>query len=86
MNPSLDEQHHVRLMNAVLERADITTDELWLHYMSIGGAAGDLEISAYLHGLMSLPKFQRDLLEWAAREIIADQIDAPTWQALTAGI
>jgi hypothetical protein len=49
--------HATRLATSstgVLEGADITAEELWLHFVSIGGQAVELEISAYLHGMMSL--------------------------------
>jgi hypothetical protein len=42
----------------------------WLNYFSIGGAVGEYEVEAYLQGLLSLPRLQRDLLAMAANELI----------------
>ncbi|KQR64104.1 hypothetical protein ASF98_11370 [Arthrobacter sp. Leaf337] len=57
-------------LRAALQAVDITVGELWLNYFSIGGAAGEYEVEAYLQGLLSLPRVQRDLLAMAANELI----------------
>ncbi|MGN7251677.1 MULTISPECIES: hypothetical protein [unclassified Arthrobacter] len=49
--------------------ADLEVDELWMHYFSIGGDAGALEIEAYLHGSYMLRPIQRDLLDHAMYEL-----------------
>lgn len=50
-------------------QADLEIDELWMHYFSIGGDAGALEIEAYLHGSYMLRPIQRDLLDHAIYEL-----------------
>jgi hypothetical protein len=37
------------------------------------GSAGEYEVQAYVHGLISLPVIQRDLLALACNEIIAEK-------------
>ena len=50
-------------------QADLDVDELWIHYFSIGGDAGAMEIEAYLHGSYMLRPVQRDLLDHAIHEL-----------------
>ncbi|CAH0290289.1 hypothetical protein SRABI83_04185 [Arthrobacter sp. Bi83] len=50
-------------------QADLDVDELWMHYFSIGGDAGTMEIDAYLHGSYMLRPIQRDLLDHAIYEL-----------------
>jgi hypothetical protein len=50
-------------------QADLDGDELWMHYFSIGGDAGTMEIDAYLHGSYMLRPIQRDLLDHAIYEL-----------------
>ncbi|MDQ0620203.1 hypothetical protein [Arthrobacter globiformis] len=50
-------------------RSDLDVDELWMHYFSIGGDAGAMEIEAYLHGSYMLRPIQRDLLDHAIHEL-----------------
>ena len=50
-------------------QTDLEIDELWMHYFSIGGDAGALEIEAYLHGSYMLRPIQRDLLDHAIYEL-----------------
>lgn len=50
-------------------QADLEVDELWMHYFSIGGDAGAMEIEAYLHGSYMLRPIQRDLLDHAIYEL-----------------
>lgn len=48
---------------------DLQMDQLWMHYFSIGGDAGAMEIEAYLHGSYMLRPIQRDLLDHAIFEL-----------------
>ncbi|MEX5258270.1 hypothetical protein [Kocuria arenosa] len=64
-------REQARLLRQAIRRAGITRDQLWLHYFSMGGEAGETEVDAYLHQSFSLPPFQRDLLAHAANELIA---------------
>ncbi len=66
-----DEPDYVGLANAI-QRAGITLSALWLYYFSLGGAAEELEVDAYLHGLMPLQPVDRDLLALAVNEMYAD--------------
>lgn len=44
--------------------------ELWLHFFRLGEEVGEVEIDAYLHEALALPRFERDLLAHAANELI----------------
>lgn len=55
-------------LRAALERAELTSEELWLRYFAIGGTAGPVELEAYLEGLLALPPLQRDMLAVAVNE------------------
>lgn len=59
-----------RLLHQSLTQADLTAKRLWWHYVSLGGDAGPLEVEAYLHQALDLPRLQRTLLDHAARELI----------------
>ncbi|MFI7581007.1 hypothetical protein [Kocuria kalidii] len=62
-----------RLLHEVVRRAGIEGKELWFHYFTLGGHAGEIEVEAYLHDCLSLPGLQRDLLAHAANELISRQ-------------
>ena len=66
-----DEQR--RSVTALLPRADLTVEQLWLDYFALGGEAGQVEVEAYVAGLMPLPALQRDLLAQAVNERL-DQV------------
>ena len=69
-----DEQR--RLLAVGYQRAELTLEQLWLRYFALGGDAGLLEIEAYVHGLMPLPAFQRDLLAHAINERLDEFVRA----------
>jgi len=50
-------------------QAELDIDKLWMHYFSIGGDAGAMEVEAYLHGSYMLRPIQRDLLDHAIYEL-----------------
>ncbi|MET3175054.1 UNVERIFIED_ORG: hypothetical protein ABIB52_002916 [Arthrobacter sp. UYCu721] len=54
-----------RRLQAALAAARVSTGDLWLYYLGIGGSVGEYEVEAYLQGLLSLPELQRDLLAMA---------------------
>jgi hypothetical protein len=58
------------------EAAELTVDELWLRYFSLGGEAGWFEIDAYLNGAIAMPPMQHDLLAHAINERL-DEIAPP---------
>lgn len=60
-----------RLLQQALTRAGITLEQLWSFYLYLGGTAHRVEIDAYLHNSLKLPRAQRDLLAHAANNLIA---------------
>lgn len=65
--PSL-ERAQLRALQAAVERAGLTPEQLWLRYFALGGEAGPVEIEAYLQELMGLPPLQGDMLAQAVNE------------------
>ncbi|MEX5297744.1 hypothetical protein RCG67_03065 [Kocuria sp. CPCC 205292] len=61
------------LVRQALEATGIDPGRLWVHYFSIGGEAGELEIEAFLHHSLTLPALQRDLLAHAVNELLDDR-------------
>lgn len=74
--PAEFEPRQSGLLRTALSSSDISVSELWLRYFSIGGTAGEYEVEAYVHSLLSLPVIQRDLLAQAANELI-DELPPP---------
>ncbi|WP_329793444.1 PP2C family protein-serine/threonine phosphatase [Lentzea sp. DG1S-22] len=68
-----DEQR--RALALAFGRTGLTLEQLWMRYFALGGAAGLVEVEAYLHGLMPLPALQGDMLAHAINE----HLDEPTW-------
>jgi hypothetical protein len=66
-----DEARRARITD-VMGRGHIKAHQLWLYYFSMGGNVDELEVSAYLHGLMPLPAVDQDLLALAVAEMYAD--------------
>ncbi|SES96786.1 PP2C family protein-serine/threonine phosphatase [Geodermatophilus poikilotrophus] len=64
--PSEEEQR--RALRSALDVADLTLDELWLRYFALGGHADLLEVEGHLHGLMSLPPGEANVLAHALNE------------------
>ncbi|MCS7475910.1 PP2C family protein-serine/threonine phosphatase [Umezawaea endophytica] len=64
-----------RALTASLRRADLTLEQLWIRYFSLGGEVGLTEVEAYLHGMMPLPADQCDVLAHAVNE----RLDELTW-------
>ncbi|WP_146364075.1 hypothetical protein [Arthrobacter yangruifuii] len=62
-----------QLLKKALDDARLSVPEVWMRYFSIGGAAGEYEVDAYINGSLSLPPLQRDILAHAANELI-DQL------------
>ena len=63
-----EESEQRRRFEESLRHTDISIEELWLRYFSLGGQAGQFEVEAYIHGAMALPALQRDLLAHALNE------------------
>lgn len=58
------------VLHHIIARAGISVFQLWWHYFSLGGDAGALEVEAYLHQALHLPRAQRRLLDHAAHELL----------------
>lgn len=63
-----EESEQRRRFAESLRHADVSTEELWLRYFTLGGHAGQFEVAAYIHGAMALPALQRDILAHALNE------------------
>ena len=74
-----------QLLHQVLEEIDVSADQLWRRYVQLGGAVGEAEVTAYVHGCLILPVHQRDLLAAAANTYIDHRFHpcAPTTAELT---
>lgn len=57
-------------------QADLSVQELWLHYISFSGAADLLEVDAYLHGIFTLGSYQEDKLSYAVNDKLAERHEA----------
>lgn len=62
-----------QLVRQAIEAAGIDLGRLWMHYFSIGGEAGEMEVDAFLHHSLTLPVLQRDLLAHATDELLEEQ-------------
>src|SRR5204862_1413319 len=76
MSVATDENEQRKELNVVYRRADLALEQLWVRYFGLGGTAVLVEVEAYLHGLMSLPSLQRDMLAHAVNE----RLDELTWR------
>jgi serine/threonine protein phosphatase PrpC len=76
MTARMDEHEQRRALDIGYRRAELTLEQLWLRYFALGGVAGLVEVEAYLHGVMSLPPLQRDILAHAVNE----RLDELTWR------
>lgn len=70
MDDDVVSTEQARGLHDALGRAEIDLGQLWLYYFGLGGEADELEVDAYLHHSMVLPRLQRDLLAHAANELI----------------
>ena len=55
-----------------LRRSQLSITELWLRYLAIGGSADELELEAYLLGLLRLDTYQHNLIAQALNEFFLD--------------
>ncbi len=76
-----EESEQRRRFAESLRHADVSIEELWLRYFTLGGHAGQFEVEAYIHGAMALPALQRDILAHALNErldeLYSDALRAP---------
>lgn len=55
-----------------LQRSGMTPAELWIKYYAIGGDAAELEVEAYVLGLLSPDDYQHNLIAQALNEYFLD--------------
>nr|WP_245192815.1 PP2C family protein-serine/threonine phosphatase [Amycolatopsis alba] len=65
---SLRAEEQRRIVAACFERAGLTLEQLWLRYFALGGDVSELELEAFLQGLLPLPRIQRDMVAHAINE------------------
>lgn len=53
-------------------RAHWSAEQLWIHYLALGGTVVVFDLEAYLAGLVPLPERQQDVLACALNERLAD--------------
>lgn len=58
--------------HAAMMTSALTVQDIHSHYLNSGGFFDELEIDAYLHGLASLPREERDCVAQAINELIDD--------------
>jgi hypothetical protein len=63
-----DARHQQQAVASVFARAELTVEELWLRYFALGGSLGLFEVEAYLHGVLHLPGFDRDVVAHVVNE------------------
>ena len=69
MNADQDGESQRSRTSRAFQKSQLDVDKLWMHYFSIGGDAGAMEIEAYLNGSYMLRAIQRDLLDHAIYEL-----------------
>jgi hypothetical protein len=77
-----------QLFVAARGSAGWTVEQLWLHYLALGGTLVVFDLEAYLAGLMPMPAPQQDVLACALNERLADLHEptrVPYLTALTNG-
>lgn len=72
----LPEEEQRRLIAACFTRSELTLEELWMRYFALGGSLSLLELDAYLNGLVTLPRVDRDMLAHAVNERL-DEVTGP---------
>ncbi|MBG6225467.1 hypothetical protein IWX63_002039 [Arthrobacter sp. CAN_A2] len=61
-----------------MTESSLTLHEVYLHYLNSGGFFDELEMDAYLHGLLPLPPEERDCIAQAVNELIDDLLASGT--------
>jgi hypothetical protein len=70
-----DAGHQQRAVASAFARAELTAEELWLRYFELGGSLGLLDVEAYLHGALQLPRLDRDIVA----HVVNERLDELTW-------
>jgi hypothetical protein len=58
--------------HTAMRHADLSILLVWDHFLNMGGSIEQLEVDAYLHGLMALPEDDRDCVTQAVNELLDD--------------
>jgi hypothetical protein len=61
-------------MQAAVEHAGLTLEDLWMRYFALGGDADLMDVDAHLSGLTDLSALQRDILAHAVNERLDELI------------
>jgi hypothetical protein len=69
-SPEISCRH--QLFEAALRQASWTVEQLWIHYLALGGSLVVFDLEAYLAGLMPIPPEQQDVLACALNERLDD--------------
>ena len=59
-------------MDAARVHTDLTVQDLWLRYISLGGTGDAFDLDGYLQGLVTLETFQQDVLAQTLNEALED--------------
>lgn len=59
-----------------MKHSEISLSAVWNHFINMGGAVEEMELDAYLHGMMPLPLGDRDCVTQAVNELLEDRIRA----------
>jgi hypothetical protein len=73
---SQSEEEQRRMVAACFARTGLTVEQLWLRYFALGGDVSQFELDAFLQGLMTLPRMQRDMIAHAVNERL-DEVTGP---------
>ncbi|MBG6225282.1 hypothetical protein IWX63_001854 [Arthrobacter sp. CAN_A2] len=58
--------------HTAMRHADLPLPLVWDHLQNLGGSTGRLEVDAYLHGIMTLPCDDRNMVAQAVNELLDD--------------
>jgi hypothetical protein len=58
---------------AGMQASEMTYQELWLRYIAVSGDAGELELEAYVLGLLTPDAYQYNLIAQALNEHFIDR-------------
>lgn len=64
-NSHVEDRHNLK---AAFDASELSLDDLWLRYFSLGGTAGLTEVEAFLSGLMEFGDLEHDILAHAINE------------------
>ena len=58
--------------HTAMRHADLPLRHVWDHFINMGGIIDEVEVDAYLHGLIFLPAPERDCVAQAVNELLDD--------------